>query len=421
MKTPRPRRTAALCLAFGLAAFSGAFAGTLTVRPGVPNVGGLARYNGTHGLEVNVASPSRSASFVQSSHPSGEATYRARFYVNLRGLSMSNGDELDLFAAYDGADPTPPTISGNAVVRVVVRQAGGVKLLSAFVRTDIGFETEIADEIPLTNGWRGVEINWARATAAGANNGRFDLWVDGGAPKQSLVNLDNDTSTINYARLGTVTGVDTGTSGIIKLDDFASQRTGYIGLITLFTDVPSSSSFWPFVQGLYASEITTGCATGLFCPNDNVTRATMAVFLERAMRGPGFTPPAATGVFADVPTSYWAAAFIEQFRNDGITTGCASGPLRFCPENLVTRAEMAVFLLRAKYGSSYVPPAATGTRFTDVSSSYWAAAWIEQLANEGITTGCTASSYCPETVVPRWQMAVFLVRTFGLPQQQVGS
>ena len=419
MKTSRPRRTAALGLALSLAAFSGAFAGTLTVRPGIPNVGGLARYNGSHGLEVNVASPSRSASFVQSSHPSAEATYRARFYVNLRSLSMSNGDELDLFVAYDGADPIPPTISGNAVVRVVVRQAGGEKLLSAFVRTDSGAESEIPVEVSMVDGWRGVELNWARATAAGANNGRLDLWVDGVA-RQGRTGLDNETTTINYARLGTVTGVDTGTSGVIKLDDFASQRTGYIGLVTLFTDVPSSSSFWPFVQGLYASEITTGCAPGLFCPNDNVTRATMAVFLERAMRGPGFTPPAATGVFADVPTNYWAAAFIEQFRNDGITTGCASGPLRFCPENLVTRAEMAVFLLRAKHGAAYTPPPATGTRFTDVSAGYWAAAWIEQLANEGITTGCTANSYCPETVVPRWQMAVFLVRTFGLPQQQVG-
>lgn len=417
MKTPRPRRTAALGLALGLVAFSGAFAGTLTVRPGVPNVGGLARYNGNHGLEVNVSSPNRTAAYVQSSHPSAETGYRARFYLNLRGLTMSNNDEFDVFAAYDGTDPVPPTTTGNPVVRLVVRQIAGEKLLSAYVRTDSGSQTEIATEVSLTNGWRGVEINWARST--GANNGRLDLWVDG-FPQQGLTGLDNDTTTINYARLGTVSDVDAGTSGTLKLDDFASQRTGYIGLITLFTDVPSSSSFWPFVQGLYASEITTGCATGLFCPNDNVTRAQMAVFLQRATRGPSFTPPAPAGIFADVPTNYWAAAFIEQFRNDGITTGCASGPLRFCPENLVSRAEMAVFLLRSKHGSSYTPPPATGTRFTDVSASYWAAAWIEQLANEGITTGCTANTYCPESVVPRWQMAVFLVRTFSLPQQQVG-
>jgi hypothetical protein len=75
---------------------------------------------------------------------------------------------------------------------------------------------------------------------------------------------------------------------------------------------------------------------------------------------------------------------------------------------------MAVFLLRSKHTSSYTPPAATGV-FADVNSGYWAAAWIEQLAEEGITSGCGSGNYCPTTVVTRDQMAVFLVRTFGLP------
>jgi hypothetical protein len=46
--------------------------------------------------------------------------------------------------------------------------------------------------------------------------------------------------------------------------------------------------------------------------------------------------------------------------------------------------------------------------------NYWAAAWIEQLAAEGITAGCGNGNYCPEAPVTRDQMAVFLVRTFGL-------
>ena len=75
---------------------------------------------------------------------------------------------------------------------------------------------------------------------------------------------------------------------------------------------------------------------------------------------------------------------------------------------------MAVFLLRAKYGSAYTPPPATGL-FTDVPTSHWAAAWIEQLAAEGITGGCGANLYCPHESVSRAQMAVFLVKTFNLP------
>jgi len=75
---------------------------------------------------------------------------------------------------------------------------------------------------------------------------------------------------------------------------------------------------------------------------------------------------------------------------------------------------MAIFLLRAKHGSNYVPPKATGI-FQDVPTDYWAADWIEALAAEGITAGCGNGNYCPDTPVARDQMAVFLVRTFNLP------
>ena len=76
---------------------------------------------------------------------------------------------------------------------------------------------------------------------------------------------------------------------------------------------------------------------------------------------------------------------------------------------------MAIFLLKGIHGGGYNPPPATGTMFYDVSSSYWAAAWIEQLAREGITSGCGGGNYCPESLVTRAQMAVFMVLTFNLP------
>jgi len=80
----------------------------------------------------------------------------------------------------------------------------------------------------------------------------------------------------------------------------------------------------------------------------------------------------------------------------------------------VTRAQMAMFLLRAEHGSAYAPPAATGTMFGDVPANAFAAAWIEQLARESITLGCGDGNYCPDQSVPRSQMALFLVRTFHL-------
>jgi S-layer homology domain len=185
----------------------------------------------------------------------------------------------------------------------------------------------------------------------------------------------------------------------------------------LFQDVPSGHWAETAIYKIYNAGITKGCSENplKYCPENPVTRTQMAVFLGRGKHGSGFTPPSATGIFADVPVSYWAADWIEQFYNDGITTGCGTNPLRYCPGNNVTRAQMAIFLLRSKHGSSYTPPAATGI-FADVPVSYWAAAWIEQLYHEGITTGCSTGPlrYCPENSVTRAQMAVFIMRTFGL-------
>ncbi|PWB69929.1 MAG: hypothetical protein C3F07_18190 [Anaerolineales bacterium] len=183
-----------------------------------------------------------------------------------------------------------------------------------------------------------------------------------------------------------------------------------------FSDVPTVYWAWDYIERLYASGITTGCATAplQYCPESPVTRAQMAVFLLKGIYGSSYTPPAvgsSTG-FADVPTSYWAASWIKQLAVEGITGGCGGG--NFCPDIPVTRAQMAVFLLKSKHGVAYNPPAATGV-FTDVPIGYWADKWIEQLAAEGITGGCGGSNYCPDTPVTRAQMAVFLVKTFNLP------
>ena len=179
-----------------------------------------------------------------------------------------------------------------------------------------------------------------------------------------------------------------------------------------FLDAPPTHWAFIFIETLGGSGITAGCGGDNYCPTSPVTRAQMAVFLERGINGSGYSPPAATGnVFLDVGAGDFAASFIEQLSSDGITSGCGNN--NYCPNDVVSRDQMAVFLLRAKYGSSYSPPTATGV-FGDVPLSHWAVHWIEQLAAEGITSGCGGGNYCPSNEVTRDQMAVFLVRTFGL-------
>lgn len=181
-----------------------------------------------------------------------------------------------------------------------------------------------------------------------------------------------------------------------------------------FLDVPYAYWAWSFVEAVEDAGVASGCGNGNFCPENPVTRAQMAVFLLKGKYGSSYSPPPCVGVFGDVPCpGHWAANWIEALAAEGITSGCGGG--NYCPEISVTRAQMAVFLLKAKYGSAYVPAPCSGI-FSDVPCpNYWAADWIEALAAEGITTGCGGANYCPTNPVKRSQMAVFLSKTFSLP------
>jgi len=87
----------------------------------------------------------------------------------------------------------------------------------------------------------------------------------------------------------------------------------------------------------------------------------------------------------------------------------------YCPTNPVNRQQMAVFLLKTLEGSTYDPPACTNATFADVPCSSPFAKWIYELVDRNITAGCGGGNYCPLTNANRGQMATFLVKTFGLP------
>ena len=134
--------------------------------------------------------------------------------------------------------------------------------------------------------------------------------------------------------------------------------------------------------------------------------------LDETLSYEGFTRTAALhvgGSFPDVPLANPFYPFIENLFHNGVTGGCAGGG--YCPGNSVTRAQMAVFLLKARWGSLFVPAPATGTAFPDVPASNPFAPWIEELVREGITAGCGGGLYCPDNPVTRQQMAIFLLKT----------
>ncbi len=115
--------------------------------------------------------------------------------------------------------------------------------------------------------------------------------------------------------------------------------------VGIFTDVPVSDPFAPWIEALYHLGVVAGCGPGpTYCPNDAVLRQQMPVFLLKTLLGAAYTPPACTGLFADVPCPSLFADWIEDLVHRGIAAGCGNG--NFCPTNPTTRGQMAPFLVK---------------------------------------------------------------------------
>ena len=259
----------------------------------------------------------------------------------------------------------------------------------------------------------GREITWSSGQFYAPSSGVYtvDLWFDGyeiGWHKANGPFTIKDVSVSNNSGINDASFAQAYTTQAYSVLSFE-------GVFATFVDASTSHWAWNYIERLYSAGITGGCGTSplIYCPENTVTRAQMAVFLEKGIKGSTFAAPNVAPTFNDT-VGHWAEDWIEALRSDGITGGC--GTNLYCPEDPVTRAQMAIFLLKAKYGMSYTPPAVgSSTGFTDVPTTHWAAPWIKQLAAEGITGGCGTGTYCPESPVTRAQMAVFLVRTFNLP------
>jgi hypothetical protein len=114
--------------------------------------------------------------------------------------------------------------------------------------------------------------------------------------------------------------------------------------------------------------------------------------------------------FGDVAASNPFYRFVETLLHHGVTGGCS--PTDYCPASSTTRQQMAVFVLVAKEGAGYAPPACGAMpMFADVPASSPFCRWVEELARRGVVTGCGGGNFCPTNPVTREQMAVFVLRT----------
>jgi hypothetical protein len=157
---------------------------------------------------------------------------------------------------------------------------------------------------------------------------------------------------------------------------------------------------------IFERGITLGCSPGQYCPSDPVVREHMAAFIQRALD----LPDGPEDWFTDDDDSPFQNA-INAIATADVTSGCADGS--FCPDDFVTRGQMASFLVRA-----FAVPATELDGFADDDGSTHEAA-IDALAAAGITAGCaTEGSFCPDDFVTRAQMASFLARAIVWAEAQ---
>ena len=188
-----------------------------------------------------------------------------------------------------------------------------------------------------------------------------------------------------------------------------------------YSDVDPGNSHYKAITTLAGGAVFEGteCGSNQFCPNDGITRRHFAVWLVRALED---AEPVVTqedmSRFEDVDAAEPEAPYIVRMAELGVTKGCSANPPLYCPDQFVSRAQMASFLVRA-----FEMPPAERAGFEDVGEGDTHADAIDRLASIGVTKGCSADPlfYCPNRMTTRAQMASFLMRAMRWRQSLVST
>ena len=225
----------------------------------------------------------------------------------------------------------------------------------------------------------------------------FDIEIIDRNPSGSIKNIQ-------------ISGIVEGRPKKIKVsgNDFRSSlslrsTTFDVRVNPIFFDLAANYPLSGEVIYLFDQGITFGCENRKYCPQDYVTRGEMAAFLVRA-----FDLPSISGTVPYIDSfSHTFESEILVLNASGITKGCT--PTHFCPEDYVTRGEMAAFLVR----TLQLEKVTDSNKFIDDNGHIFERE-IEILANNGITDGCDDQKFCPQDYVTRGEMAAFLTRALAL-------
>jgi hypothetical protein len=186
------------------------------------------------------------------------------------------------------------------------------------------------------------------------------------------------------------------------------------GTFTLNVGSNSPGCTWSATSGSWISSSaysSLGGAPVTITVQPNATGATRTSSFSIGGQSFSISQTITAQTFSDVPLGAYYFDAVNLLKEKNVTAGC--GPTDYCPATVITRAQMAIFLTRAIFGSDNFT-ASTTPYFTDVPASAFGFAWIQKLFELGITSGCGGGNYCPDAPVLRDQMGVFVIRSrFG--------
>jgi M6 family metalloprotease-like protein len=177
----------------------------------------------------------------------------------------------------------------------------------------------------------------------------------------------------------------------------------------LFSDITPTNGFYNYIRAIFIAGITNGCGSGQYCPDAQVIREQMAALMIRTIEGERDASYCNTGSpYSDVPPGNTFCGDIKRMAELGITRTVGT----YDPKSYVTRGQMAAFIIRAKYGESFIYNQTP--YFSDVPPGNTFFKYVQLMKTLGLTQA--SGSYGVDRPVSRGEMAAFLARAFlGIP------
>lgn len=369
------------------------------------------------GLDVTIPAGGRRGQGTLWALPDGVEEAWFRYHVDLRSWEAVDEGKLPGFAdtGRSTARGCLPSTAGDPgwSARVLFEETGSEGAGPGRIR--LGYYTYHLDQPGICGefmAWNDAGIveqdRWyclqghVAMNTPGVNDGVLEAWVDGA---RTFRRTD-----LAFRRVGEeAVGVHTfwldiyfGGSVVLNpdplrlsIDELAISDQGPVDCLTRFRD-DDGNPHEEDIEFLFDRHLVYGCAQNLFCPDRTLTRAELLVMLARHL-----DPPATTRGFFSDDDGHWAEAILDRMAAAGVISGCAPG--KVCPDDPVTRGQVAAFLRRGLH----LPPGPDA--FGDDDGSTFEAD-IDALAAAGITRGCGPGRFCPESLSRRDQFATLLAR-----------